>query len=288
MYKIAHISDLHLCFNDNNKYGEKLIELLKDIKSRNCDHIAVTGDLVENPELKDLQYLKEIFSHFDLLDSAKLSLIPGNHDIFGGAPSGMNFFTFPTICKNTIYADNERNFIEAFNESFPERSAFPYLKLIDNIALIGINSVDKWTFEKNVEGSNGRVSKESFNDIKDILSSAETKGKHKIVLIHHYFNDLDDDNGYPLHNLWLRSVDWKMKLYGKKKLIGLFKKHKVNLVLHGHSHINQIYNIKGVTYLNSSASICPITDDHKRKYNIISIPDEESNGNSISIETVNL
>lgn len=288
MYKIAHISDLHICFNDNNKYGEKLVELLKDIKSKNCDHLVITGDLVDNPQIQDYQYLREILSHFELLDNTRLSVIPGNHDIFGGAPTGKNFFTFPSICKDTMYKENEEYFIDAFRESFPEKSSFPYLKILGNTAVIGINSVDKWSKDKNVEGSNGKVSKRAFNDLKDILTSVETKGKYKIILIHHYFNDLENDEGYPLHNLWIRSIDWKMKMYGKKKLTDLFKKHKVNLVLHGHSHINQIYNIKGVTYLNSSASIAPITDDNVRKYNIISIPEEEVNGESISIETITL
>lgn len=286
MYKIAHISDLHICFKDDNKNGEKLVEILKEIESRKCDHVVITGDLVDNPVLKDNLYVKEILSHFNLMDKMKLSVVPGNHDVFGGAPSGINFFTFPSICENTNYKENVNNFIEVFRESFPENTSFPYLKNLDNLALIGINSVDKWSLDKNVEGSNGRINDDEYEQLKNILSSSEIKDKFKIILIHHYFSDLKNDEGYPKHNLWLKSVDWKMKLYGKKKLTDLFKKHKVNLVLHGHSHVNQIYNIKGVTYLNSSAAITPITDDHVRKYNIISIPDEKGNGESISIDTI--
>ncbi|MCB0728765.1 MAG: metallophosphoesterase [Ignavibacteriae bacterium] len=286
MYKIAHISDIHLSYDDKNRFGEKLVEVLKDIQGRECDHIIITGDLVDNPEAENFQYLREIISHFELLNSDKLSVIPGNHDIFGGAPQGMNFFTFPTICKEVVYKENEDLFVESFRESFPEKTTFPYLKILGNIALIGVNSVDKWSQDKNVEGSNGRVTKEELKDLKDILNSVETKGKYKIIMIHHYFNELEDDEGYPLHNLWLRSIDWKMKIYGKKKLTSFFKRHKVNMVLHGHSHINQIYNIKGVTYLNSSAAVSPITDDHQRKYNIISVPEETENSESISIETI--
>lgn len=286
MYKIAHISDLHICFKDQNKNGEKFVEVLKDIERRNCDHVIITGDLVDNPELKDYLYVREILSHFELMEKMKLSIVPGNHDIFGGAPSGADFFTFPSICKNTDYKENEKSFTDAFKESFPENTSFPYIKILGNTALVGINSVDIWSLNKNVEGSNGRVNKEEFEDLKDILSSAETKGKFKIILIHHYFSDLKNDEGYPEHNLWLRSIDRKMKLYGKKKLTDLFKKHKVNLVLHGHSHINQIYNIKGVTYINSSAAITPITDDKVRSYNIIGIPDEKGSGESISIDTI--
>ncbi|HMQ69629.1 MAG TPA: metallophosphoesterase [Ignavibacteria bacterium] len=286
MYKIAHISDIHLSYDDKNKFGEKLVELLKDIQGRECDHIIITGDLVDNPDEESFQYLREIISHFELLKSNKLSVIPGNHDIFGGAPQGMNFFTFPTICKKVVYRENEELFVNAFRESFPENSSFPYMKILGNIALIGINSVDKWSQDKNVEGSNGRVGRKALSEVKDMLNSVETKDKYKIILIHHYFNDLDDDEGYPLHNLWLKSIDWKMKIYDKKKLTTFFKKNKINLVLHGHSHINQIYNIKGVTYLNSSAAVCPITDDHLRKYNIISVPAENQKGESISIETI--
>ncbi len=288
MYKIAHISDTHISFNDTNGHGKNLVELLKDIQSRACDHIVITGDLVENPELREFQYVKEILSHFDLLHPGKLSVIPGNHDIFGGAPNSIMFFTFALICKETDTSENVREFIETFKDTFPEQSSFPYLKVINNTALIGINSIDKWSEKKNPEGSNGMVCDKDMKKIRKILSQKELKDKYKIVLIHHHFNKAKLNEEYPAQSLWLKTVDYKMKLHNKNKLADLFKKQKVNLVLHGHTHINEVYNIKGVTYINSSAACVPLTDDQNRMYNIISIPGENETDRILTVETIRL
>ncbi len=287
MYKIAHISDSHVSFKDEDGRGKKLVELLTDIKQRNCDHVIFTGDIVENPDAGDFLYVREILSHFDLLDSSRLSLIPGNHDIFGGAKRGIEFFRFVKDCSDMDYDRNVDLFIDTFTETFPSNNSFPYLKILDNAAIIGVNSIDRWSLDDNPEGSNGKISGEDFRKLNKILSSGEIKDKFKIVLIHNHFNKPEFIEEYPAHSLWLKSINRKMKLTGKKKLIKLFKKHKVNLVLHGHTHINDIYNIKKISFLNSSACIFPITDDQVRKYNIISIP-SEGNSENIKIETITL
>jgi 3',5'-cyclic-AMP phosphodiesterase len=288
MYKIAHISDFHVSFKDEDGRGKKLVQILNDIKDRECKHILVTGDIVDNPLEEDLMFVREIFSHFDLLDSAKMSVIPGNHDIFGGAERGPDFFRFIKRCSETNYEKNLDLFIDAFAESFPGSNSFPYLKITGNIAVIGINSVDLWSIGKNPEGSNGRIRKNDFEKIDSILSSDDIKNKYKLVLIHHHFNKPELNEEYPAHSLWLKAIDWKMRLYGKEKILKLFKKHKVNLVLHGHTHINEINNIKNLTFLNSSACIFPITDDQIRKYNIINIPEESDIEENITIDTITI
>lgn len=286
MYKIAHISDLHVSFHDENGHGSNMVELLSDISERNCDHVFVTGDIAENPDIQDLLYVRELFSYYNLLDSSKMSVIPGNHDIFGGAPSGTRFFHFPLMCKNINYDDNLDQFTDLFRETFPDNKSFPYLKVINNIAIVGINSVDRWSADKNPEGSNGKIDEKDFVKLKSILSSKEIRDKYIIVLVHHHFNKPEPDNEYPAHSLWLKVINYKMKLYGKKKLIKLLRKYKVNLILHGHTHINEIKIIKKLSFINSSACSVPITDDLMRKYNIISIPGENDPEKTITIETV--
>jgi len=288
MYKIAHISDTHISFKDTNGHGKALVELLKDIRQRECSHIVITGDLVENPELREFQYVKEILSHFEILTPEKLSVIPGNHDIFGGAPSSVMFFTFPLTCKETDMESNLEKFTETFKDTLPENRSFPYLKVIENIAIIGINSMDKWSIDKNPEGSNGTVSDEDYKKLKKILSSKDIKDKYKIVLIHHHLNRIKLSDEYPAHTLWLKAVNYKMKLHNKNRLIDLFKKEKVNIVLHGHTHVNHIYNLKGVTYVNSSAACVPLTDDQTKMYNIISIPGESETDRIMTVETIRM
>lgn len=289
MYKIAHISDPHVSYSDENGYGKRLVELLTDIKNKNCDHVIITGDIVDNPIRADLQYVKEIISHFGILESSRISVVPGNHDVFGGSPKGQDFFRFYMKCKETDYENNVDAFIETFKASFPSNHSFPYIKIINNIALIGVNSNFEWSMKKNREGSNGYLNDETIKKLKKILSSEEIKDKYKIILIHHYFSKPGhDEENYPEHSLWLRAINWKMKLYEKKKLLKLFKKYKINLILNGHSHVNQVYNLGGITIVNSSSCVMPLTDDLVRKYNIISIPAENEHDSNINIETITI
>ncbi|MDZ4712142.1 MAG: metallophosphoesterase [bacterium] len=287
MYKIAHISDPHISYKDENEHGKRLVGVLNDIKKKGCDHVIVTGDIVENPYPEDFEYSKEIFSHFGLLENSKMSVVPGNHDIFGGYPKAQDSFRFYINCKRVDYDKNVDQFIEVFKNTFPNNNAFPYVKIINNIALIGINSMGEWSMKNNREGSNGFIEGESLEKLKKILSSAEVKNKYKIVMVHHYFYKPGlDEEKQPEHTIWLKAINWKMKLYNKKNLFRMFKKYKVNLILNGHSHVNQVYIDKGITVVNSSTCVMPLTDDQIRMYNIISIPEEGDTERSIIIETI--
>jgi len=286
MYKIAHISDTHISYNDDDGHGRRLIKLLKDIEERKCDHVFFTGDLVENPKSEDFHYIREILAHYGLLDSNRMTVVPGNHDIFGGAQKGIQGIFFTSTCKNIDYEKTLDRFIYTFKETFTSNNSYPFLKTIGNIAIIGINSIDKWSQNKNPEGSNGRIYKVDFEKIKKILTSGEVKDKFKLVLIHHHFNLPKINEELPGHSLWLKVVNWKMRLYSRKKILKLFKKYNVNLILHGHTHVNEIYNINGVSTVNSSACLFPLTDDQIRKYNVISVPNESDGDKTLKIETI--
>ncbi len=287
MYKIAHISDLHVSFKDNDGHGQRLVALLKDITERKCDHVVVTGDLVNNPSPEDLGFVREIFSHFGLLDINRMSVVTGNHDIYGGPPEGQNGFRFYVNCKETDLQLTLDKFIDTFRETFPSKNSFPYLKTIGNVAFVGINSIGKWSMKKNREGSNGIILSQDFSLIKDLLTSEDTKDKFKIILIHHHFNKPGADAEiHPAHSIWLKAINWKMKLYNKKKLLKLFRDNGVSMILSGHTHVNEIYNMNGVTIVNSSSSIMPLNDDQTLYYNIIAIPGADDIDSSIKVETI--
>lgn len=288
MYKIAHISDLHISIKDANEHGRKFVSLLKNIQQQKCDHVIITGDLVENSFIADMQYVREILSHFRLLDSDKLSIVPGNHDIFGGSDNGQPGYYFPYFCKNTDYDKNLGMFTDTFKETFPETDSYPYLKIIDNFAIIAVNSVDKWSAEKNPEGSNGKVSKNDLKKITGILNSDQVRDKYKLVIIHHHFYKEEIRDDLPVHSLWLKTISRKMKLRNRKKLLKYFKKHKVNLILHGHTHVSEIYNRNGISIVNSSAGIMPLSEDQTKKYNVIYIPGQDDTDKNLKVETITL
>lgn len=287
MYKIAHISDLHISYKDEDGNGKKLVELLNDIKEKNCDHIFITGDLVENPEEQDLHYVKEILAKFDLIDAEKLSIVPGNHDIFGGAyKEGLGAINFPLRCRDTDYEENLEQFIDIFKETFPENQNYPYIKNVSNISIISLNTVQRWSADDNPEGSNGYVETEDFLKLKKLLKNNETSNKNRIVILHHHLNIPEENDLYPAHSLWLMTINRKMKLHNRKMLLKFMKSNKISLVCHGHTHVNEIYMEKKLTMVNSSACSVPLTDDGVRSYNMLHIPDTEDENEFLKIERV--
>lgn len=287
MYKIAHISDLHISYKDEDGNGKKLVELLNDIKEKNCDHVIITGDLVENPLEQDLHYVREILAKFDLLDAAKMSIVPGNHDIFGGAyKEGLGSIYFPLRCKETDYEENLEQFIYIFRETFPENQNYPYVKIINNVSITALNTVQRWSADDNPEGSNGYVETEDFLKLKKLLKNEDSSVKNKIVILHHHLNVPEVNELYPAHSLWLKSINWKMKINNRKQLLKFLRKSKAGIICHGHTHVNEIYMEKRLTMINSSACSTPLTDDGIRSYNILNIPDTEDENEYLKIERI--
>jgi 3',5'-cyclic AMP phosphodiesterase CpdA len=80
---IAHLSDLHLntLFSDSNI--KKIERLLDYILETRADHLVITGDLTDNADESDWLLLRNQLNKRKLLNSKFLTVLPGNHDIFG-------------------------------------------------------------------------------------------------------------------------------------------------------------------------------------------------------------
>ncbi len=294
MYKIAHITDLHIKSLDLKGYKRQLTLLLEDIKRRECDHIFITGDMIDNGEEKDYTSLIKIFNQFGLMDTNKITVTIGNHEIYGGTQTAEDVYLFPSRCMNTDYNAQVKLFYDYFKPAFEgaeinnEHNPFPYCKILfDKIALIGVNSNAHWSKIRNPIGSNGAVYDEQFKKLSKILKSDDIKDKLKIVLIHHHFNKTSEVASNIVHSLWLYVERRTMKLHNKKRLFKLFKEAKVDMVLHGHTHITDSYNRKGSLFVNSSASVIPFTQNKVRKYHIIKIP-KDKNKMNFDVQLINL
>lgn len=294
MYKIAHITDLHIKKIDVKEHKKRLHELLESIQENQCDHIFITGDIVDNVEEKDFKTVRRIFRKYGILEDSKISVTIGNHDLFGGPTTPDNLFYFPTQCKQTDYKAAVTNFHYQFREAFKSAKlysgdkVFPYVKIVlDKVAVIGVNSIALWSKIGNPVGSNGAIYDEQYDHIKEILNSEKIKDKFKVVLIHHHFNKIGKTGNSIAHSLWLTFQQRTMRLHNKKRLFKLFKNADVKMVLHGHTHICESYSRRGAFFVNSSGCIIPFTENKIRQYNIIHIPKEPTNMN-YKIETVNL
>jgi|WetSurMetagenome_2_1015567.scaffolds.fasta_scaffold09131_4 predicted phosphodiesterase len=296
MYKIAHISDIHLQEKEEGNHKKKFESLLKDIFLHKCNHLVITGDINNTGELKDYKSVKILLKKFGFFDSDKLTVTIGNHDIFGGAKKGDDVFLFPQTCKNINYNKRVYEFFKQFEKSFEKtelidnKKIFPFYKLInDRIALIGINSIAHWSMDINPNASNGYIDDYNFIQSKALLNSEVLKEKIKIVLIHHHFGEPLKSITNSAHNLWLYSERRTMKLHNKKRIFKLFKETGVDLILHGHTHISDSYKLEGCLYVNSSGCIMPFTENKLCQYHIINFDfDTKKKRNKLPINKITL
>ncbi len=98
--RIAHISDLHLNTFFKSSNLRQIKTLVKYALEQEFDHMVVTGDLVDNASARDLEILRNLFRKNNLLDTDRLSVIIGNHDIFGGPQTPEEIFTFTEKCRS--------------------------------------------------------------------------------------------------------------------------------------------------------------------------------------------
>jgi 3',5'-cyclic AMP phosphodiesterase CpdA len=190
-----------------------------------------------------------------------MSVVIGNHDIFGGIHLAEDILDFPRRCKKTPYHSKIYEFRKYFHELFEEcqfaikNEPFPYFKSLGEVLLIGLNSVAPFATVKNPVGSNGKVAGHHIKRVDEILSSGRFKNRWKIILIHHHFSKIKKKVDGTMHSVWGAIENQTMKLRGKSDLFNLLRKHSINLVVHGHHHENNEYTRKGIKFLNGGGTV---------------------------------
>lgn len=259
--RIAHISDLHICSSHKRSNIRNTKLLLDYISKNNFDHVIITGDITDNANQKDFEIIRNLLATYGLLENDKLSLVIGNHDIFGGIQKAEDILKFPSKCRQTDYKEKikqfRKYFIEAFWDAFhPNKDEiFPFAKDLGDILIIGVNSIDQYSKLRNPFASNGKLSKKEIEGLKKILSTEEYKLKIKILIIHHHFYKelIYKTNTNPT---FLERIEKQtMKMKGKKRLIKLLIENDIKLVLHGHLHESCEYIKGGIPFLNAGATI---------------------------------
>ena len=258
---IAHISDLHLNSFFNDSIFKRIHFLLKHISEKKVDHLIITGDITDNASDKDLEIFRRMLNRFGFLSGEKVSMVIGNHDIFGGVQKAEDIFTFPDKCSTVNYKKRVNNFLSFFPEAFnncyhlSQKDFFPFAKRINNTLIIGLNSVAEYSKLSNPFGSNGEVSASQFSELFELFKSADKEIKYKIVMVHHHFNKLKSQSKSTFGSIWANIEKQTMKLRNKRRLFALFKEFDVDIVLHGHCHESKEYFRKSTRFLNAGATI---------------------------------
>ena len=286
-FRIAHIADLHLSAEHKRTNLRRARRLLEEIKRRRVDHVVVTGDIAADADGREFEIARRLFRNAGLLDPAKLSVVIGNHDVFGGVHRAEDILTFPRRVRQTDVERQVEEFRSSFKEAFDrcmfgaQGKAFPYAKVLGDVVLFGVNSVARHSGVKNPVGSNGEVGDGQFKRLRHLMEVPQLREKTKVVLIHHHFNKLSAAGEGALNSVWGAIERQTMKLYGKGRLFDLFREHRVAAVLHGHVHVNMEYERKGVRFFNGGGSLLGTPGDVV--FNLLSVTSDGVESRTIRI-----
>ena len=271
-YVVAHLSDPHLSRRYYRENIKSLKLLLRSILDAGCDHIVISGDVVSTADPDDFFLAREVFSNLGLLDSARLTVVPGNHDIFGGPHRAIDVVSFPRHIRSVDYEKNLTLFHEAFSEAFVgvkhlvPGETYPFIKQVGPFSIVGLNSIPPWSVMENPLGTNGLLSEKQYDALKALNGSDQFGGLVPVVAVHHHFNDLDD--GTSESGLWKKIESRTMRMRKRRKLLRLFASLGVKYILHGHIHRNELYARNGIQLANGAGAVCddPIAN---LKYNML-------------------
>ncbi len=263
---IAHLSDLHLGFTPDR--DAMIAQRLGELREIAPHHLVITGDLSQAGRSEQFTAVRELLRQNCFYDPARLTLIPGNHDLFtfffkdfhAGSDLYAKWHRLPRTARQLYrygwqeYEADLARFHTAFSEAFQGiitlnesgSISYPFIRILDGrTALIALESNRLLPqIRANAACSNGLV---DLASAERILVHPALENRRKIVLLHH-----------PL--LPEQLVAARMgKLYAsmtrirnREEFIGLLNRSGVDLVLHGHYHHHEEYHIgEGIPVLNS-------------------------------------
>jgi 3',5'-cyclic AMP phosphodiesterase CpdA len=257
---IAHISDLHISAQHTLRNVTNARRVLEYIARLGVDHVVITGDIVANADPEDYRVARKILDSFGLLDPSRLSVVIGNHDIFGGVHVAEDLLTFPRRCRETDYGRTVDLFREYFREAFRNcffvspLSPFPYAKVVGDVLLIGANTVAPYSRFGNPLGSNGEIRGSQWSQLQRIVASDVFRNRRKVVLLHHHFSKQKHHQARGSNSVWNVVEAQTMKLRGKEPIMRLFRDNGVDAVLHGHVHESMEYTRKGIRFMNAGGA----------------------------------
>ncbi|MCS6989201.1 MAG: metallophosphoesterase [Chloroherpetonaceae bacterium] len=275
--KIAHISDIHLDSQRNPNCLAEIEELIQRVFDKGYDHLVITGDVVDVANYDDLWALREIFKRNGALHWERVTIIPGNHDVFGKyefTSNGVGATASRALQSTGLnFAKKLHEFCDIFRETITEEpeitTYFPFVKVLsggkNGVALVSFSSVLEWSVRHNPVGSRGYIHAEQRHAAtqKEVLDALN--GRFNIALFHHAYRIFEPKTAADA------AFIWSMELIERESFLNTMKKLNVKIALHGHYHKAEVYAIDGIAFMNSGS-----VRDARTKINSIVIHDDDA------------
>ena len=184
MKKIIHLSDLHIGYKRRitgvttlGIFGPIQAKIIEKCQPASDYIIVITGDLLDNVTKKNpYDGIKEILKNFDQAGFKDILIAPGNHDYGTG-----NFASskFARQFKKEIYGY--------------ENKEFPDFRVIDQVAFIGLDSMQGEVRANQGLWADGEIGKEQRDRLDEILSGKTPPSgptvkecDYTVVYLHHH------------------------------------------------------------------------------------------------------
>jgi 3',5'-cyclic AMP phosphodiesterase CpdA len=235
VYRLAHISDLHLSRvppimwrqlankrllgylswrvrRHREHLGAILDALVRDLDAVQPDHVAITGDLVNLALPAEFAEARAWLARLGPPES--VSLVPGNHDALVRVLPGEGWDHWRAYaCSDPGTPDVDHD--------------FPYLRRRGPLAIVGLS-----TAIPTLPGrATGRLGADQLARLDRLLARLEGDGLCRVLLLHH--SPVDGVSGA------------RRRLIDAPELRRCIAEHGADLVLHGHEHAFRFDQIAG-------------------------------------------
>jgi 3',5'-cyclic AMP phosphodiesterase CpdA len=237
--RIAHLSDLHLLslegarlghflnkralgslnlvLNRGRHYRAEVFEaMVEDLNALGVDEIVCTGDITNLAMESEFRFAR---ARFDRLTAgpAHVTCIPGNHDAYVADGEGL----FETVFDDYCTADEGFAFGTGTDR-------WPIVRLRGQVAIIGVST----SRPSGLFFSHGELGAQQRGRLAEVLADPRLAGKVRILAIHH------PPAGEAASKL-------RRGLRDHGKVAELLGRLGVDLVLHGHEHLDVSSSLVG-------------------------------------------
>lgn len=277
--KIIHLSDTHIGFQDNHLRMQHIVDDLTKI--RPCDptqHLVIhTGDMVQDSaNLKELVLAKAALETLKAF-GYRVLICPGNHDY------GDSKYTKSSLARR--YREVFKDFFYLMGPATKRISQaddiFPVLHIIDNIALIGLDTCWKELGWFSGWWAEGQIGDTQLAMLNSMLDNPELTGKKVVIYLHHHpysysyaVKPLLSDPGGFFHGLY--SLTRKFRRLKDAYSFSQTIRDRAHVLLFGHMHYGLDCSIESNRYgvamaLDGSSTTASLMDTDRMRYRIIDV-----------------
>lgn len=231
--------------------------MLEHLAERRIDHLVITGDLCNAAAVGEWAVMRDVLRDYGFWSWERTTVLPGNHDLINLEEemriyNALNPFS---ESRRKVLQERVAAFCSMFGELMTDGSdggaGFPFVKVLRfsslSLAFVAVNSVWPWHRSENPLGARGFVDPSELKALllRDVAEAL--KGCFVVGLCHHALRV------YGTLSPIDQAFDWTMELINRDEYVAVMKAIRANVVLHGHFHRFQTYELEGIAVVNGGS-----------------------------------